>query len=73
MNELSATQIAIAAAGLVSFVGYAIFILRPAWASYGRMWEKVAASFLTLFILATLLGIGAAIGLAIFWGWVQFA
>ena len=30
----------------------------PAWRCYGRLWEKLAASFLTLFILATLLGIG---------------
>ena len=35
----------------------------PAWRCYGRVWEKVAAGFLTLFILGTLLGIGAAIGL----------
>ena len=66
MADLSTTQIAIAAAGLVTLVGYAIFILRPAWGSYGRLWEKVAASFLSLYILVTLVAVGAGIGVAIF-------
>ena len=41
----------------------------PAVAAYGRLWEKAAAGFLTLFILATLLGTGAALGLAIVWSY----
>ena len=45
----------------------------PAWRCYGRLWEKLAASFLTLFILATLLGIGAAIGLAVVWTYDRYA
>jgi hypothetical protein len=48
-------------------MAWAVFILAPAWTSYGRLWERVAASFLTLFILATLLGIGVVIGLAVVW------
>ena len=39
----------------------------PAWRCYGRVWEKSRPAFLTLFILGTLLGIGAAIGLAVVW------
>ncbi len=73
MADLSATQIAIGAAGLVALVGYALFVLRPAWGSYGRLWEKLAATFLTLYVLATLLGIGAAIGLAVVWTYDQYA
>jgi hypothetical protein len=48
-------------------MAWAVFILAPAWTSYGRMWERVAASFLTLFILATLLGIGVVVGLVVVW------
>jgi hypothetical protein len=54
-------------------VGYCIFILAPAWASYGRLWERVAASFLTLFMLVTLLGIGTGIGFAVVWFYDQYA
>ena len=66
MADLSATQIALGTAGLVALVGYVVFVLRPAWGSYGRLWEKVAASFLSLYIVVTFVGIGAGIGLAIF-------
>jgi hypothetical protein len=54
-------------------MAWAIFILAPAWTSYGRLWERVAASFLTLFILATLLGIGVVVGLVIVWAFAANA
>ena len=39
-----------------------MFIVAPAWGSYGRLWERIAASFLSIYIGATLLGIGIARG-----------
>lgn len=59
---MTPTQIAFAIAGAVGLAGYGAFILVPAWNSYGRVWEKLAASFLTLYILAALAGIGAVMG-----------
>jgi hypothetical protein len=70
---LNPTEIVVAAAGAVALVGYAVFIVAPAWTSYGRLWERLGASLLTLFILATLLGVGAALGFAIFWSYDHFA
>jgi hypothetical protein len=69
LGSANTETIAIGAAAALSAMAYAVFILAPAWSSYGRFWERVAASVLTLFILATLLGIGIAIGLAIVWGY----
>jgi hypothetical protein len=71
--DLSNTEIAIALAGALVAACYIALILIPAWRCYGRLWEKVAASFLTLFILATLLGIGTAIGLAVVWSYDTYA
>jgi hypothetical protein len=71
--DLTATELALALSAGVVGAGYIALILVPAWESYGRLWEKVAASFLSLFILATLLGIGAAIGLAIVWSYDTYA
>jgi hypothetical protein len=69
----STTEIAIAlASGLVAAC-YIALIVVPAWRCYGRLWEKIAATFLTLFILATLLGIGTAIGLAVVWTYDTYA
>ena len=73
MDIDSANQIAIAAAGLVLLTGYSAFILVPAWGCYGRLWEKVAASFLTLFILAALLMVGIAIGFGVVYFYDEYA
>ncbi|MBJ7331103.1 MAG: hypothetical protein JHC95_14490 [Solirubrobacteraceae bacterium] len=45
----------------------------PAWQSYSRIWERVAASFLTLYVLATLLVIGALGGALIAYYWDRIA
>ena len=71
--DLTTTELTIAVATGVVGAGYLAFILPPALAAYGRAWEKVAAGFLTLFILATLLGIGAALGLALVWSYDRYA
>jgi hypothetical protein len=73
ISNLSATTWVLIGAGSVALVGYCAFILVPAWGSYGRVWERIAASFLTLFMLATLLGIGTGIGFAIVWFYDQYA
>ena len=71
--DLSATEIAVGAGALVALVAYAVLIVVPAWTSYGRWWERVMAAFMTLFILATLVGVGAGIGAAIVWSWDRWA
>jgi hypothetical protein len=71
--DFSSTQIAIGLAGAVVLSSYVALILLPAWRCYGRLWERLAASFMTLFILGTMLGIGAAVGLAVFWTYDTYA
>jgi succinate dehydrogenase hydrophobic anchor subunit len=73
LSSLSPTNWALIGAGAVVLVGYSVFILAPAWASYGRVWERIAASFLTVFMLVTLLGVGTGIGFAIVWFYDQYA
>lgn len=71
--DFSSTEIAIALASGVVLSCWLALIAAPAWRCYGRLWEKLAASFLTVFILGTLLGIGAAVGLAVVWSYDQYA
>jgi hypothetical protein len=56
--------------GALGLALYAGLILRPAWSSYARMWQRVAAAVLTLYVLAALVGIGvlAALVAVYFWG-----
>jgi hypothetical protein len=73
VSSLSPTTWVLIGSGAVAMVGYGAFLLVPAWNSYGRVWERVAASFLTIFMLVTLLGVGTGIGFAIVWFYDQYA
>jgi len=71
--SFSPTELALALGAGIAGAGYIAFILLPAWQAYGRLWEKIAASFLSLFILATLMGAGAGLGFAIVWSYDRYA
>ena len=73
LPDLTPTTIAVGAGGLIALAAYAVLIVVPAWGSYGRWWERFAASFMSLFILATLVGVGAGIGAAIVWTYDRWA
>jgi hypothetical protein len=51
---------------LSTFVG---LVLIPAWTSYSRAWERVAAAFLSLYVLLALVGVGAGLGAGVAWFW----
>jgi hypothetical protein len=53
------------AAGLVCLVAFVTLILAPALSAHGRIWEKAAAGFLSVFVLAALLVVGVVIGLVV--------
>ncbi len=53
------------AAALISLVAFVALILVPAVGSYGRIWEKAAAGFLSLFVLLALVVVGVVVGLAV--------
>lgn len=52
-------------AGVLCLAVFVTLILSPALSAYGRIWEKAAAGFLSLFVLAALIIGGVVIGLAI--------
>jgi hypothetical protein len=59
-----------AAICLLIYVG---LILSPALSAYGRVWEKAAAGFLSLFVLAALVIGGVVIGLAVVYYYTDIA
>jgi hypothetical protein len=48
---------------------YAAFILVPAWTAYTRIWQRMAAAVLSLYVLAAFVAVGVAGGAAIVWFW----
>jgi hypothetical protein len=71
MDSLTVTYIILTAAGLAGLACYAVLILVPAWTAYGRTWERFAAAFLSLFVLAAFVGAGVGIGLIVLYYWDQ--
>jgi len=65
INELVA-----ACAGVFSLALFAGLILIPAWSSYSRVWQRLAATVLSLYVLAVLVGVGVvgALAAVYFWG-----
>jgi hypothetical protein len=69
---MSNSQITLVVAAVCGVFGLAIWIglfVVPAWQSYSRLWERLAATFLTLYVLAALLVVGGIGGAAIFYYW----
>jgi hypothetical protein len=65
MSKADVTYLVAVCAAVFSLALYIGLILAPAWSSYSRLWERLAASFLSLYVLGVLVGIGVAGGLAI--------
>jgi hypothetical protein len=67
------TYLVAASCGVFALAAYLGLIVVPAWTSYSRIWMRLAASFLTLYVLASvvLLGVGAAAAVVWFWDRIQ--
>jgi hypothetical protein len=48
---------------------YGGLILAPAWTSYTRLWERLAAGVLTLYVFAVLVGAGVLLALLAIYLW----
>jgi hypothetical protein len=57
-------------AGMFGLALYVGLILVPAWSAYTRLWQRVAATFLSLYVLAVLVGIGVGAAAAVIYLWV---
>lgn len=69
MSNQSITYLVAAFCGVLALAAYAGFVLVPAWNSYSRLRERVAAAFLSLYVLAAFVGLGVVGGAAIVWFW----
>jgi hypothetical protein len=67
--KIASEYLLFGAAAIVSLLAFTILILVPAIGSYGRAWEKATAAFLSLFVLAALVLVGIAAGVAIVYFW----
>jgi hypothetical protein len=70
MSRTAINDLVAVCAGVFGLALYAGLILVPAWTSYSRVWQRLAATVLSLYVLAALVGAGmlAALAVIYFWG-----
>ena len=70
MSRTTVNYLVGGAAVAIGLALYASYILVPAWTSYSRLWERLAATVLSLYVLAVLVGVGVigALAAIYFWG-----
>lgn len=69
MSNTDVTYLVAVCAGALCLVAYVGLIVVPAWQAYSTLWERLAASFLTLYVLAAFVGVGVVGGAAVIWFW----
>lgn len=69
MSNEAITYLVGGCCAIFALAAYAAWILVPAWTAYSRWWERFAAAFLTLYVLAAMIGLGLLAGGAVVWFW----
>ena len=72
MSNETIIYVVAAGSGVIGLAAYLGLIVVPAWTAYSRIWERVAALFLTLYVLAGFLLLGVVGGAAVIWFWDRF-
>jgi hypothetical protein len=67
MSNQDVTYLVVAGAGALSLVVWIALVLVPAWTAYSKVWERLAATVLSLYVLAAFVAVGAAMGAAFLW------
>ncbi len=65
LTDLGHQYLLYGVAAAICLTIFCALILAPALSAYGRIWEKAAAGFLSVFVLAALVIGGVVIGLGI--------
>lgn len=70
MSNTSVTHLVAIAAAVLGLGLFGGLILAPAWTSYSRLWERLTAAVLSLYVLGVLVATGVlgALLIVYFWG-----
>ena len=69
MRSESVIYVVAACAGVLSLLAWAAWVLVPAWSAYSRVWERLLATILSVYVLAAMVMVGAGLGAAVLWYW----
>jgi hypothetical protein len=61
------TYVALGAAGGLSLIAWLFLVVVPAWTSFSRVWERIVATVLSIYILAAFVMVGVMLGGGFLW------
>ncbi|HWG08313.1 MAG TPA: hypothetical protein VN672_04820 [Solirubrobacteraceae bacterium] len=70
MSRTTVNELVAIGAGTFALALYVGLILVPAWTAYTRLWQRVAATVLSLYVLGALVGVGVGAAAAVIYLWV---
>ena len=62
MSNTSITYLVAACTGVFSLAAFTAWVVVPAWTAYGTVWQRLGALFLSLYVLAAMIGAGIGLG-----------
>jgi hypothetical protein len=69
MSKTAITYLIVACCAVFGVAAFGALIIAPAWSAYSKLWQRLAATFLSLYVLAGLLVIGTGLGLLVVLLW----
>lgn len=69
MSNAAITYLVAACAGVFGLAAFVGLVAFPAVQAYGRLWERTAAAFLSLYVLAAFLIVGVLLGALVVYEW----
>ena len=72
MSNQTITYLVGGVLGVLGLTAFGMLVIVPAVSAYRRPAERVAAVFLSLYVLAALLGIGVLLGALVVFEWPRF-
>ena len=71
MSNESIILLVAACSGVFAIAAWVGLLAIPAWQSYSRVWERVGAVFLSLYVVAAFMGAGVMLGALVVWLWAS--
>lgn len=69
MTQDTATYLVAAVCGLIGLGAWIGLVLVPAWTAYSKVWERVAAAFLSLYVATGAMILGVGLAAFVVWSW----
>ncbi len=67
MSNQTWTYVALGSAAGLSLIAWIALVLEPAWTSFSRVWERIVATVLSVYVLAAFVLAGLMLGGGFLW------